>query len=173
MQLAERWRLEVDAAYLPFVGLAATDNHWFRANINPLSQQGHGWGSQFEAILSYALTDQWSIGAGGRYWYYATTSAHSQFPPDPTNSPVKYYSERYGGFLQATYKFDGAARAPQARLRRRSTGPGSMSAAISAPGSAARTGRIRSDRPRSAIRTGSAVRSRAAKSAPIIRPAWW
>src|SRR5262249_10440209 len=45
MQLAERWRLQVDAAYLPFVGLAATDNHWFRANINPLSQQGQGWGS--------------------------------------------------------------------------------------------------------------------------------
>ena len=114
LQLAERWRLEVDAAYLPFVGLTATDNHWFRANINPLSMQGQGWGSQFETILSYALTDQWSVGAGGRYWYFATTSAHTQFPGTPFNSPVRYYSERYGGFLQATYKFDSGARASAA-----------------------------------------------------------
>jgi opacity protein-like surface antigen len=122
MQLAERWRLEVDAAYLPFVGLTATDNHWFRANINPLSEQGQGWGSQFEAILSYALTDQWSIGAGGRYWYFATTSAHTQFPVTPFNSPIRYYSERYGGFLQATYKFDGGART-SAAARAESTAP--------------------------------------------------
>jgi opacity protein-like surface antigen len=114
LRLAERWRLEVDAAFLPFVSLTATDNHWLRADINPLLMQGQGWGSQFEAILSYALTDQWSIGAGGRYWYFATTSAHTQFPTAPFNSPVKYYSERYGGFLQASYKFDGAARAPAA-----------------------------------------------------------
>jgi opacity protein-like surface antigen len=107
VQLADRWRLEVDAALLPFVAMWGFDNHWNRPDISPGAEQGQGWGSQFEAIISYAVTDQWSIGAGGRYWYFATSSAHTQFPgSDP--SPMKFYSERYGGFLLATYKFDGS-----------------------------------------------------------------
>jgi opacity protein-like surface antigen len=106
-QLADRWRLEVDAALLPFVGMWGFDNHWRRGDISPGTEQGHGWGAQFEAIITYALTDQWSLGAGGRYWYFATTQAHTQFPGLTDSSPLKFYSERYGGFVQATYKFDG------------------------------------------------------------------
>ena len=74
-QLNDRWRLEVDAALLPFVGVWNIDNHWQRADFNPQPAVGEGWGSQFEAILSYALTNQWSVGAGGRYWYFATSRA--------------------------------------------------------------------------------------------------
>jgi opacity protein-like surface antigen len=107
VQLADRWRLEVDAALLPFVSMWGFDNHWLRPNISPGAEQGEGWGSQFEAILSYALTEQWSVGVGGRYWYFATSSANTQFPGD-NPSPMKFYSERYGGFLQASYKFDGS-----------------------------------------------------------------
>jgi opacity protein-like surface antigen len=99
-QLNDRWRLEVDAALLPFVGVWNIDNHWQRADFNPNPALGYGWGSQFEAILSYALTEQWSIGAGGRYWYFATSRA------DSVAQTIKLYSERYGGFVQASYKFD-------------------------------------------------------------------
>jgi opacity protein-like surface antigen len=107
-QLADRWRLEVDAALLPFVAMWGFDNHWNKPQISPGAEQGQGWGSQIEAILSYALTDQWSVGVGGRYWYFATSSAHTQFPGfEP--SAMKFFSEHYGGFLQATYKFDGAS----------------------------------------------------------------
>jgi opacity protein-like surface antigen len=105
---AERWQLEIDAALLPFVGIWENDNHWLRADINPLPGQGEGWGSQIEAILSYALTDQWNVGVGGRYWYFATSSAFS------VTQPIRLYSERYGGFLQASYKFDGALRSARA-----------------------------------------------------------
>jgi opacity protein-like surface antigen len=83
------------------------DNHWRRGNISPGPEQGHGWGSQFEAIITYALTDQWSLGAGARYWYFATNGAHTQFSGTPDSSSMKFFSERYGGFVQATYKFDG------------------------------------------------------------------
>jgi opacity protein-like surface antigen len=107
VQLADRWRLELDAALLPYLGLWGVDNHWQRAGINPGPEQGQSWGSQFEAIVTYMLTDQWSVGAGGRYWYFASTTGHTQFPTSVTNSPMKFYSERYGGFLQATYKFGG------------------------------------------------------------------
>jgi opacity protein-like surface antigen len=123
VQLADRWRLEVDAALLPFLGIWGIDNHWFRANINPGPEQGQGWGSQFEAIISYALTDQWSVGAGARYWYFASSSAHTQFPNTATNSPTKFFSERYGGFLQATYKFGGPSQASSASIHKAPPAP--------------------------------------------------
>jgi len=116
VKLSDRVKLEVDAAYLPYVNRAGFDNHWFRADINPQSEPGHGWGTQFEAILSYAVTDRFSVGVGGRYWFFATDEAHTQFPGSPTNSPMKFYSERYGGFLQASYKF-GDVDTPEAKAR--------------------------------------------------------
>ena len=100
-------RLEVDAAYLPYVNKMGIDNHWLRPDINPLIEPGpKGWGAQFEAVLSYFITDKFSVGAGGRYWYFSTTEASTQFPGVPVASPMKFYTERYGGFLQASYKFD-------------------------------------------------------------------
>jgi opacity protein-like surface antigen len=104
MALSPRWRLEVDAAYLPYVDRAGVDNHWNRADINPGPETGHGWATQFEAILSYAVTDRLSIGVGGRYWYFTTVDGASQFPNSVAASPLKFTSERYGGFLQASYK---------------------------------------------------------------------
>jgi opacity protein-like surface antigen len=101
-----RVMLEVDAAYLPYANRDGTDNHWNRPDINPQPESGHGWGAQFEAVLSYAVTDRFSVGVGGRYWYFTTTDAHTQFPSSPTLSPLKFYMERYGSFLQASYKFD-------------------------------------------------------------------
>lgn len=103
--LSERLRLEVDAAYLPYVNRAGFDNHWFRADINPQAETGHGWGTQFEAILSYAVTDRFSVGVGGRYWYFATNSASTIFPGETAVAPMQFYSERYGGFVQTSYKF--------------------------------------------------------------------
>ena len=109
LNLAERWQLQMDAALLPDVRMWGTDNHWFRADINPGPERGFGWGTQFEAILTYALTDQWTIGAGARYWYFIAPSSIAQFPRSATNSPITFSSERYGGFLQASYKFGAPA----------------------------------------------------------------
>ncbi len=110
MALSPRWKLEVDAAYLPYVDRAGVDNHWARADINPGPETGKGWGTQVEAILSYAVNDRLSIGVGGRYWYFTTTSAASQFPSAAASPPLKYTSERYGGFVQASYKIGDAGR---------------------------------------------------------------
>jgi hypothetical protein len=99
-------QLEVDAAYLPYVNRAGIDNHWFRTDINPLIEPGYGWGAQVEAILSYAITDKLNVGVGGRYWAFHTTNASTQFPGTPLPSPMTFYTERYGGFLQMSYKWD-------------------------------------------------------------------
>jgi hypothetical protein len=62
---------------------------------------------QLEAILTYALTNTFSVGAGGRYWAMwangADTNAFST--PCPCQAlPMR--TNRYGGFLQASYRFD-------------------------------------------------------------------
>ena len=108
LALTRRLKLEADAAYLPYVNHAAVDNHWLRADINPMTEPGHGWGTQVEAILSYAVTDRLNVGVGGRYWFFTSTDAGTRFPGSATVSPIKFTSDRYGGFLQASYKFGGA-----------------------------------------------------------------
>jgi len=116
VSLWPRVRLAVDAAYLPYANRDGIDNHWNRPDINPQPESGHGWGAQFEAVLSYAVTDRFSVGAGGRYWYLTTTDAHTQFPASPMPSPLKFRLERYGTFLQASYKFDEGAVLPAGAL---------------------------------------------------------
>jgi hypothetical protein len=118
LPFADRWRFELDAAYLPFVDMQGIDQHWNRPDINPGPERGYGWGTQVEAILSYMLTDRWSVGLGGRYQYLATTSTYTQFPASFPNQVEKFYTERYGGFLQASYRFGGATNASPGPLYR-------------------------------------------------------
>ncbi|MGD9503088.1 MAG: outer membrane beta-barrel protein, partial [Methyloceanibacter sp.] len=112
-RLSDRLRLDVDAAWLPYADYAGIDNHWLRADIDPLDLSGHGSGTQFEAALSYDMTDRFSLGIGGRYSSFATTSADTEFPVvDPVSGvvfgvtqPLKSSLQSYSGFLQASYRF--------------------------------------------------------------------
>lgn len=108
-QLTDRLGFEVDAAYLPYAVRSSYDNHWFRSDINPQAESGAGWGTQIEAILTYAVTDRLEVGLGGRYWFFTTDTASTQFPQTPARSPQTFYTERYGAFLQASYRFGDAA----------------------------------------------------------------
>jgi opacity protein-like surface antigen len=108
--LFDRLKLTADAAYLPFVAFRGTDNHLLRTDVaNTVSQEtGSGHGVQLEAILSYAFANNFSIGAGGRYWAMwapgASTDIFGLGCPCQT-LPVR--TERYGAFLQASYKLGG------------------------------------------------------------------
>jgi opacity protein-like surface antigen len=103
--LTPQLKISGDAAYLPYVRFNGSDNHWLRPNINPLPEQGHGTGVQLEAILSYLVTNQFTIGVGGRYWYMRAPSGTTQFPGGFPPSPETFRTERYGAFAQAAYKF--------------------------------------------------------------------
>jgi opacity protein-like surface antigen len=108
--LFDRLKLTADAAYLPSVTFRGTDNHLLRTDVpNTISpENGVGQGVQVEAILSYAFTDAFSVGAGGRYWAMWAPSANTNAfgTPCPCQGlPVS--TERYGGFVQASYKFGG------------------------------------------------------------------
>ena len=64
-----------------------------------------------EAILDYQLSDAWNVGAGGRYWAWNTNTGTVAFNnlgftgPVPPVQMARYTTERYGAFLQASYKW--------------------------------------------------------------------
>ena len=106
----DRLTLTGDAAYLPYVTFRGTDNHLLRTDVpNTISTEtGAGQGVQLEAVLAYAVTNSLSVGAGGRYWAMWATDAYTNIfgTPCPCQTlPAR--TERYGAFLQASYKLDG------------------------------------------------------------------
>jgi opacity protein-like surface antigen len=108
--IADRLKLTADAAYLPYVAFRGADNHLQRTDVsNTVSpESGAGQGVQLEAILAYAFSNSFSVGAGGRYWAMWAPSAYTNIfgTPCPCQGlPVR--TERYGAFLQASYKIDG------------------------------------------------------------------
>lgn len=103
--LTDRFDLDIDAAYLPHVSLSGDDRHLLRNPPLFIPESGIGQGTQLETTLSYRLTDNWSVGAGGRYWAAWTNSG--SYTEEGATNRAQYRTERYGVFLQASYKFGG------------------------------------------------------------------
>jgi hypothetical protein len=80
-----------------------TDNHVLRALVSP--EDGHGHGAQLDLTISYAVTDQLSLGVGGRYWTMATTSGDTNFGGSGFIIPQKFAAEQAAVMLQGSYKF--------------------------------------------------------------------
>jgi opacity protein-like surface antigen/outer membrane protease len=96
-------RVSADAAYLPYVWFDGTDNHVLRALVSP--EDGHGQGVQLDLTLSFALTDQFSVGVGGRYWAMWTTSGDTNFGGTGIIIPQRFAAEQAAVTVQASYKF--------------------------------------------------------------------
>lgn len=108
--LMDRLTLTADAAYLPFVNFRGLDNHLLRTDVsNTVSTEtGTGRGVQLEAILAYSFSNSFSVGAGGRYWaMWAPTSYTNIFGTPCPCQTLPARTERYGAFVQASYKLDG------------------------------------------------------------------
>ncbi|HZD89775.1 MAG TPA: hypothetical protein VE224_06730 [Pseudolabrys sp.] len=116
LPLIDRLRLNVDAAFLPYVWMSGTDSHLLRIGTapgdftGPIPEDGTGWGYQLDAVLSYRLDEHFSLGVGGRYWHeQASGDAHFEnrvvgFYTAPQR--VDWKTVHYGVFLQGTYVFD-------------------------------------------------------------------
>jgi outer membrane protease len=87
--LVDRWKLRGDVAYVPNTKFTGTDQHLERDLI--FDESGNGTGVRAEAFLSYLVTNQLSVGAGGRYWaLWTTTSATTaNGAPQPPNGPFR------------------------------------------------------------------------------------
>ena len=115
VDVTNRLKLGVDAAWLPVVWLQGTDAHWLRISpnpgdfIGPVPEDGRGWGYQLEAVLSYRMTDFLSVGVGGRYWHMQTRG-HTHFEGHivgfaASPQPVDWRTDTFGVFIQTGLKF--------------------------------------------------------------------
>ncbi|MGY3440016.1 outer membrane beta-barrel protein [Bradyrhizobium sp. USDA 4473] len=112
--LTERWRLNADVAYLPWTDFKGRDNHLLRPTTTFIDQRGHGGGGvQVEGVLSYFITNNFSVGVGGRYWAM-WTQKDSEEKCTGCGGPgnisgiqfSKFSMERWGTFFQASYRFE-------------------------------------------------------------------
>ncbi|WP_245329176.1 outer membrane beta-barrel protein [Bradyrhizobium centrolobii] len=115
--LLDRWRVSADVAYLPWTDFQGRDNHLLRDLTTYIDHRGSGGGGvQIEGALSYLITRNFSVGIGGRYWAMwsprdseqFSTQAKQQYTSPVTSGPypANYRMERWGTFLQASYRFD-------------------------------------------------------------------
>jgi opacity protein-like surface antigen len=106
VSLTDRLKLTSDVAYLPYVTYSWRDDHLER-NLE-WDMYGRGIGVQAQSVLSYDLTDQLSIGVGGRYWAMWSTSAQRVYIPSIPGGPQPNRNsvDLTGVFVQAAYRFD-------------------------------------------------------------------
>lgn len=105
--IVEKLRLNIEGAYLPFVWLSGTDNHLLRPDLaGPIPEDGSGWGYQFEATLTYPITDAFTVGVGGRYWHMQTKGNADFSNSGGTTQPLDFKLDLYGVYLQGGYRFD-------------------------------------------------------------------
>lgn len=89
------WQGEV--AYV-WASQKAVDTHYFTFGRDPAS--GHGSGFQAETVFKLHLNDAFSLGIGGRWWHLSTDAM------DSFNQLLRYNTDRYGVFVQGSYKFN-------------------------------------------------------------------
>jgi opacity protein-like surface antigen len=102
-------RLSAEAAWLSYVHLDGTDNHPLRVGEGPSTrspQDGNGTGVQLEAALTYNLTDQFSIGVGGRYWAMWVSDGKTDSFSTGELARQRFAAEQAALFVQGSYKFD-------------------------------------------------------------------
>ncbi len=94
--------LSADAAYLGYVHFSGVDDHILRSLLSP--ETGNGTGAQLELMLKYALTDQLSVGVGGRYWTMWTCDGTVNFGGESI-VPMRYSVEQAALLVQGSYTF--------------------------------------------------------------------
>ena len=86
----------------PGLGSVRTTQHWLRPFNAP--EEGTSFSNvQIEALLGYQFTNGISVAVGGRYWRIDSSFGQSTIEGLPQT--ISLNSQRWGGFLQASYKF--------------------------------------------------------------------
>lgn len=105
--LSDRLTLTADVAYIPAIAFNGIDMHNVRQLIGP-EHSNDGDGAMLEATLDYQLSDSWNAGIGGRYWMWNMHSGSVIFDflgdSETFLEPARFNTNRYGGFLQISYR---------------------------------------------------------------------
>jgi Protochlamydia outer membrane protein len=109
VRLWDRLSLIADAAALPVAYVWNEDSHYLRSDLGTIPNivdRGTGWGYQLEGEARYALTPNWELGAGVRYWFADATHGNSEFVHSNTKVELNdFSSQRFGVFGDVTYRF--------------------------------------------------------------------
>ena len=103
VQIVPGLTLTADAAYLPYVRINGVDDHVLRDLLSP--EWANGTGAQLEIGLKFALTDQLSIGIGGRYWTMWTPDGTVDFGGEEL-VPMRFSVEQAALLFQGSLSFD-------------------------------------------------------------------
>lgn len=97
--------LMTEFAWLPYATLSTSDFHWFSNIIRPVHETAVAvFNVQLEALLNYQFSPNFAAGIGARYWRIGSDGKSGEaYFPDPQS--INSRTERYGGFVQASYKF--------------------------------------------------------------------
>jgi hypothetical protein len=108
LPIGDRFRVNLEGAWLPYVWFSGTDNHLLRPDLPiPIGEDGHGWGYQLEALLSYQIDNSISVGVGGRYWHMQSRGFAHFEDLGGTAQPLDFKADIYGVFVQGSYHFSG------------------------------------------------------------------
>ena len=117
-RIMDRLTLTAEAAWVPYAQINSHDTHWLRTGTTigsfsgPIPQRASGSGVQLEAVLAYQVWDCFNVGLGGRYWRFDAPHGSGDLEQtiigwtSPLSQPMTFTSERYGMFVQGSYKFN-------------------------------------------------------------------
>ena len=86
------------------------DNHPLRSDATGTTRSpahGVGTGVQLEGVVTYDITDNISLGVGGRYWSMQVPSGLTNFFSRNEFVAERYSTENAALFAQGSYKFSG------------------------------------------------------------------
>ena len=114
-KIMDRLTLNAEAAWVPYAQINSRDSHWLRIGTTPgsfagsIPQDASGNGFQLEALLNYrsgiASTSASAGATGGSTRGSSDLEQTVVGAVSPTSQPMHFTSERYGMFVQGSYKF--------------------------------------------------------------------
>jgi opacity protein-like surface antigen/outer membrane protease len=111
MTLPAGFWVRAEAAWLPYMAFSGDNNHWLREPedfLGAVPENGSGSnGYQLEAEVNYAVSHNFDIGVGGRFWSM-NAKGHMQFQDatsDGGSQVATFHTELAQIFLQSAYHF--------------------------------------------------------------------
>jgi opacity protein-like surface antigen/outer membrane protease len=111
LTLPAGFSVRAEAAWLPYMTFNGKNDHWLREPQDfsgAIPESGSGWnGFQAEGELNYALSSNFDVGIGGRYWAM-NAKGHANFQAvtaDGGPQVATFATQTAQGFVQSAYHF--------------------------------------------------------------------